>query len=108
KLDSSAQVLHGLGIRRAIERLAASLEPVIHRSVMHTAFGEMVRHDLGLPLHEVAESVFEHLGNLPVQLLPAALEHALISRVPHQRVLERVGGVRWLSVAEDELRLLEL
>src|SRR5262249_6444615 len=46
--------------------------------------------------------------NLAVQLLPAALEHALISRIPPQRVLEAVDGVRRLATAEHEPRLLEL
>ena len=46
--------------------------------------------DVGKPLLECA-------GNLAVQLLPPALEQALIGRIPHQRVLEAVDGFRWLS-----------
>jgi len=43
-----------------------------------------------------------------VQLLPAALEQALIGRIPHQHVLEAVNGFRRLALAEHKLRLLKL
>ena len=72
------------------------------------AFGEMVRHDFRLARHRVGKLLFEHARNLAVQLLPPALEQALIGRIPHQRVLEGVDGVRRLAAAEHELRLLEL
>src|SRR6266566_4334036 len=48
------------------------------------------------------------LTNIPCLLLPAALEQALIGRIPHQRVLEAVDGFRRFATAEHEPGLLEL
>src|SRR5262249_3766867 len=61
----------------------------------------LARHDIGKPLLKRAR-------NLAVQLLAAALEQALISRITHKRVLEAVHGLRRFSTAEHQLRLLEL
>ena len=40
--------------------------------------------------------------------MPAALEHALIGRITHQRVLEAVDGFRRLATTEHEPGLLKL
>ena len=71
-------------------------------------FGEVARHDFRLARHDVGKSLLECARNLAVQLLPAALEQALIGRIPHQRVLEAVDGFRRLALTVHELRLLEL
>src|SRR5262249_41880206 len=65
-------------------------------------------HDFRLACQDVGKSFLKRTRNLAVQLLPAALEKALISRVPHQRVLEAVDGIRRLATAEQEAGLLEL
>ena len=43
-----------------------------------------------------------------MQLVPTALEQALIGCVLHQRVLEAVDGFGRFATAEHKLRLLEL
>ena len=68
----------------------------------------MARHDFRLACHDVSKALLECARNLAVQLLPAALEQALIGRIPHQRMLEAVDGFRRLATAEHEFRLLEL
>jgi hypothetical protein len=54
----------------------------------------------------LGEALLQRLGDPPVELLPPGLEQALVGRVPHQRVLERVA--RPAAAPEDQLRRLEL
>src|SRR5499433_1702105 len=86
----------------------ASLEPVIDGGFNEAGLREVVCHDFRLARHDVGKALLEYARNLAVQLLPAALEQALISRVPHERVLEAVNGIWRLATAEHELGLLEL
>src|SRR5215471_2378350 len=86
----------------------ASLEPVIDGGFNEAGCREVVRHDFRLARHDAGKALLECACNLAVQSLPTALEQALISRIPHQRVLEAVNGIRRLATAEYELGLLEL
>src|SRR5260221_1000928 len=86
----------------------SSLEPVIDGGFNKAGFREVVCHDFRLARHDVGKPLLECARNLAVQLLPAALEQALIRRIPHQHVLEAVNGFWRLATAEHEFRLLEL
>src|SRR6516225_7807035 len=79
-----------LGIGRASGCLLSSLKPVIDGGLNKAGFCEMVRRDFRLVRHDVGKPLLKCARNLAVQLLPAALEQALIGRIPHQRVLEAV------------------
>ena len=86
----------------------SSLEPVIDGRFNKAGFREVVCHDFRLARHDFGKPLLECARNLAVQLLPAALEKALIGRIPHQYVLEAIEGFRWLATAEHEPGLLEL
>jgi hypothetical protein len=87
----------GASSRRASGCLLSSLEPVIDGGFNKAGFREVVCHDFRLACYYVGEPLLECARNLAVQLLPAALEQALIGRIPHQRVLEAVDGFRRLA-----------
>src|SRR5262249_62074765 len=92
-------MLDRFGIRRAAERKIAGLEPVIDGRLNKTGFGEVPRHDFRLGRHDFGESLLERAGNLPVQLMPAALGQALKSPVPPPRMLEAGDGFPPLRAA---------
>ena len=50
------------------------------------------------------KSLFQHLGNLLVELLAAALEQRLIRRVLDQGMLEEVGALRRCSSLIKQFR----
>ena len=56
----------------------ASVEPVIDGGVNQASCREVLRHDFRLARHDVGKALLEYARNLVVQLLPAALEQALI------------------------------
>src|SRR6266850_8492428 len=85
-----------------------SLEPVIDGGIHKAGLREVVRHDFRLARHDIGKFLLECARNLAVQLMPAALEQALIGRIPYQRVLEAVYGFRRLATAEHEPGLLKL
>src|SRR6202040_835439 len=85
-----------------------SLEPVIDGGVNKARFREVMSHHFRLARHDVRKPVLEQARNLAVQLMPAALEQALIGRIPYQRMLEAVNGFRRLATAEYESGMLEL
>jgi hypothetical protein len=69
---------------------------------------EVLRYYLRLARHDVGKPLLECARNAAMQLLPAALEKAVVGRIPHQRVLEAVDSFRRLATAEHEAGLLEL
>ncbi len=68
----------------------------------------MVSHDFRLACDNVWKLFFHLARDLAVQLLPPALEQALIGHVPHQSVLEAIDRFRWLAMAEHEFSFLKL
>src|SRR5215831_15259754 len=83
-----------------------SLEPIVDCGFNETGFSEVVRHDFRLARHNVGK-LLHCARNLAVQSPPAALEQALIGRIPHQRVLEAIDRIRWLTSSEYELSMFE-
>ncbi len=51
---------------------------------------------------DVRELRLDHVGDLGVQLLPAALQQQVVGRVLHERVLESVDGVRRRATTEGQ------
>src|SRR5262245_39112504 len=98
-------MLDGLGVRRAAEREMTSLEPIVDGRVNEAGFREVVRHDFGLARRDLGKLLLEGARNLAMQLMPSALEQALIGRIPHKRMLEAVDGFRRLAAAEHQLGL---
>src|SRR5207247_8553864 len=95
-----------LGMRRASGCLLSSLEPVSDGGFDKAGLREVVRDDFRLARDDVDKPLLKCARDLAVQLLPAALEHALIRRIPHPRVLEAVDSVRRLATATHEFRPL--
>src|SRR5215470_18871620 len=88
--------------------MLSSLEPVIDGELNKAGFCEVVCRDFRLTRHNLGKPLLKRTRNLAVQLLPAALEKALIGGIPHQGVLEAVDLFRRFAMTENELRLLEL
>ena len=107
QLYSLSEVFDGLCVRGAAEREVTSLEPVIDSRFHKAGFGEVMCHDFRLACHAADKPFLEQASNLTMQLLPPALQKALIGRIPHQRVLEAVCGFRRFAQAVHELGLLE-
>src|SRR6186997_2109114 len=95
------------GVRRTTERKIAGLKPVIDRGFSKTGFAKVVSHDFRLAHHNVGKFFLHRARDLAVQSLPAALEQALVRRIPYQRVLEAIDGFRRLTSAEHKLSLLQ-
>src|SRR5215813_11447971 len=83
-----------------------SLEPIIDCGFNETGFSEVVCHNFRLARHNVGK-LLHCARNLAVQSLPAALEQALIGRIPHQRVLEAIDSIWWLTTSEYKLSMFE-
>ena len=65
---------------------------------------EVMRQHLGFGGLNVREPLLDHAGDLGVQLLSTALEQRVVSRVLHQRVLERVDGIGGRAATEGQTR----
>src|SRR5262245_12613998 len=100
---SRIRMLHTV---RAPAPPTSCLEPVIDCRFDKTGFSEVVSHDFRLARHSVGKLLHHCARNLTVQLLPPALEQALIGRVPHERVLEAIDSFRLLATVGYELGLL--
>ena len=87
---------------RAAQRLVASLAPPFDREIVETCLGEMMRDGLGL-----GGRVAQLLPGPAMQRLPAALEQALVGRIPDQRVLEAVARPRRRVLDEQDVGLGE-
>src|SRR5262245_43775169 len=108
QLQSFSQMFDGLGVRRTAECEISRLEPVRNCRVKQASLREMSRDDFRLARRSVGESGFERERDLGVQLMPASLDQAFVGRIPDDCVLGAAHGFRRFSMAEDELRLLEL
>ena len=64
----------------------------------------MTRKHFRLGLDGLSKVLLQHLRDPSVELPPRALEQAGVGRVPNQRVLEDVGGMRGHASLEDQLR----
>jgi len=60
----------------------------------------MVRQHLGFGGRDVRKTLLDHPRDLGVQLLSAALEQRVVSRILHQRMLEAVDGIGRRAAAE--------
>src|SRR6516165_1410590 len=92
----------------SVQRPVTRLDPPLDSNFAEPRLREMMGDDLRLAFGHCLEPIAQGLSNAPMQYLPAALEHVLIGRLLHQRVLEAVDGFRRIAAAEDELRVLEL
>ena len=102
-LEPFGQVRDRLGHGGARERLLPGPLPVVdgalHEPRLHVVLGEQ----LGLGRHGLREPLLQQPGDPAMQLLSLHLEQALVGGVPHQRVLERVAGLRRRAAAEHQL-----
>src|SRR5262249_13791953 len=102
--ESRSEMRDCFHISGACGRQPASLQPVSDRLLLKPRFAEMAGDQLRLCFDDLGESQLDGAGYSGVQVLPALPEHAFISGVASQRVLEQLGGFRGDAPAEDKLR----
>jgi aryl carrier-like protein len=96
----------GVGAPRGI--LPAGLEPIWERFPGLPGFGEVVRQQVWLGLPGIGKLLFQHPGHGLVQLLAAALQQRLVSRIADQGMLEHVARLRRQAAAKDQLGFEQL
>ena len=97
----------GLRQSHALQRQLASGLPERNGGFGKARGGEVMRQHLGFGGLDVREALLDHAGDLAVQLLSAALEQQVVSRVLHQRVLEGVDGIGRRATTEGQSRLAQ-
>jgi len=96
-------VRNGLGHGGARERLLAGLLPVIDRTLGEAGLDAVLGEQLGFRVRRLGEAVLQRPDNAGVQLLPMRPQKALMGRVAHQRVLERVARLRRHTAPKHQL-----
>ena len=97
-----------LEIGGSLQRELACLEPIGDRLIVDAGDGVVVRQGLRLGLDDFLELRLQRRGDLGMHLLPPAFQQALIGRVPHKRMLERVGRFRRDAASKNELGFFQL
>src|SRR6266566_5085101 len=95
-------------MRRALESALPGPLPIEQSLRMQAGCCVMLRQQFWLRLGGLGEALGQHLSNALVVLLPGALEQRLVGRILDERVLERVGRLRWESPLRDDLCLYQL
>src|SRR2546421_1476310 len=90
--------------RRALPRPLPCLEPVADGLLGQARLGEVVAQQLRLSLGGLRELRFQHLADLPVELLTLALYQRVVQRVFEQGVLEDVCATRGPTLRVQDLR----
>src|SRR5215831_18336669 len=94
--DRPAEVGDRLFVGRAAQRVFARLAPPLDREIVEPGLGKMTGDSLGLFV-----SLDKRLRRAPVEGLAAALQEAVVCRVPDQRMLETVDRL-WRDALDKE------
>ena len=93
-----------LDIGGIFHRPPARLRPIGNRGSSETCRSEMVGHHFRLGFHRLREALFQTVGYLQVELLPASPAERFIGGILDQGVLERVRGLGRDAAHIDQLR----
>ena len=91
-----------LAVGRALRRPTARLEPVAHGPPGLAGLGQVVREQLGRRPGQLGEPLLQGAGDAGVEQPSAVAQERAVRRVPHQRVLEQVVGLRPFAAPEDQ------
>ena len=100
--DRRLVVRRRLARGRSCHRMIARQLPIAQRGRRVATFLMVSSEQLGLCRRGVAVRLFEGHSDLSMPQHALALEHAVVGRVAHQRVLEAVGRVGRRAAAEHE------
>src|SRR5438046_9649817 len=98
----------GLGIGRAFVRTLPGFSKVIDGPFDEPRLRQMMRHKLRLCFRQFGELVFERFGDTAMQLLAPCPQHARVSSLLQQAVLEHARAIRWFATTDDQSGAREL
>ena len=104
QFDRRLQMPHRLHVRGSRRGALPGRRPEADGLVRGAALGQMMRHELGLPLLQLRKAVAQHGRNLPVQRLALALQQRFVSGVANERVLEQIFALRRHAQAFNQAR----
>ena len=106
-IQAFREIRYSFHMGGALAGVLARLVPEADGWRAQARLGVVMRQQFGLGRGGVWKLRLQHLGNLPVVLLPRALEQRLVCRVLDQGVLEDVGGLRWHAALIEHFRVDE-
>ena len=93
----TAQMGDGLGVGRALRRVAGCVLPAGQRLGNHASLLVVQGQQLGPAAAQAAELGLQHGGNRAMQAAAVALQHRLVGGIAHQRMLEAVVPLRHIE-----------
>src|SRR6516165_5168589 len=87
--------------------LAGFLE-VFDRTLGQPSLGQVVCHQLRMRFDNFRKVLFQHIGDLPVELKALAVQHTRVGSFLHECMLKDIGRIWWLTSGKDQFRCAKL
>src|SRR5262249_51270145 len=101
-VERTPELFRGFNKRRALRRPQSGLAPHRRGFLDLPRLGAVTRQQLGLGLGDLRELTFEGFGDSDMKRTSRLAQQAAVSRIPHERMLEKVCRIRRVTPPEQQ------